>query len=81
MVRLSIVTIIFTVISSAAAVNLTKACQCLYSDGSHCCVLLPQGSCQDECRNAGKGSDKCNADGKYSNVSWFTGVGRTKCVG
>ncbi|KAJ4129039.1 hypothetical protein NW768_007568 [Fusarium equiseti] len=79
MVRLSVLAVIVTAISSAAAINLTKVCQCLYADGSHCCVLLPQGSCQDECRYAGKGDNKCNADGKYSNLSWFTGVGRRKC--
>ncbi|KAL6924056.1 hypothetical protein ACHAP8_011977 [Fusarium lateritium] len=79
MVRLSIFAVVAAVISSAAAASVTRACQCLFQDGSHCCVNLKDGPCDNECRTSGRKGVACNADGKFVEISWFTGVGRTKC--
>ncbi|RBR06244.1 uncharacterized protein FIESC28_11131 [Fusarium coffeatum] len=81
MVRLSVLAIFAAAISTAAAQSPTgQTCQCLYADGSHCCVNFGTEDCQTQCRTSGKDSGKCNADGKWSSVSWFTGLGRTKCT-
>ncbi|EKJ69294.1 hypothetical protein NXS19_012941 [Fusarium pseudograminearum] len=77
MVRLSLFAVLATAIASVTAQ--TSACQCLFQDGSHCCVTLKTQDCQLECMNVGRKGVKCNANGKFSNVSWLTGVGRTKC--
>jgi len=81
MVRIAIFATVLAAISGATALNLTKLCQCLYSDGSHCCVAAaPTGTCQSNCMNSSPGKGKhCNAGGKYSNVSYFTGLGRHPC--
>ncbi|CEI39878.1 hypothetical protein FVEN_g2156 [Fusarium venenatum] len=79
MVRLSVFAIVAAVISSATAASVTRACQCLFSDGSHCCVTLLDAPCNVECQNVGRDGTKCNSGGKNAEISWFTGVGRTKC--
>ncbi|KAF5246307.1 hypothetical protein FAUST_1424 [Fusarium austroamericanum] len=79
MVRLSIFAVLFTAITSVTAIAGAEACQCLFADGSHCCVTIKTEDCQAECMGVGRNGVKCNANGKYSNLSWFTGVGRTKC--
>ncbi|KAL2678410.1 hypothetical protein Neosp_009156 [[Neocosmospora] mangrovei] len=42
-------------------------CQCLYNDGSHCCVQEPGPS--------------CNGGGKNTCVSTWNAHGRKKCYG
>ncbi|OBS18956.1 hypothetical protein FPOA_10680 [Fusarium poae] len=77
MVRLSIFAIAAAVITGVVAD--TRACQCLFQDGSHCCVNLKTGPCDVGCRTSGRKGTACNANGKFVEISWFTGVGRTKC--
>lgn len=40
MVRLSLFAVLVTAITSATAFSVTQACQCLFQDGSHCCVTV-----------------------------------------
>ncbi|KAL6915453.1 hypothetical protein ACHAPO_009864 [Fusarium lateritium] len=67
-------------------------CQCLYSDGSHCCVQeLPSGGeadCNALCANAQQAGPNqfqpgpsCNAGGKNACVSTWNAHGRKKCYG
>ncbi|KAF2853148.1 hypothetical protein T440DRAFT_506015 [Plenodomus tracheiphilus IPT5] len=78
-------------ISEAAGCG-SRQCQCLFKDGSHCCVFganaqTPDTSdCTAVCRGASRllqsGENKpakCNAGGKFSCVSIFTAQGRTPC--
>ncbi|KAH7303160.1 hypothetical protein B0I35DRAFT_485380 [Stachybotrys elegans] len=75
MVRLFILAVIATAISAVAADSpIGTSCQCLYSDGSHCCVAFGVGACRELCS-----ATSCNAGGNWSHVSWFTGLGRHKC--
>ncbi|KAK8067467.1 hypothetical protein PG996_006579 [Apiospora saccharicola] len=81
MVRiLSVVTLLFTTLAVGAQAK--AFCQCLYADGSHCCVddNAPAG-CTEVCRNAVSvdGYRACNAGGKYSDVSAWNSQFRTAC--
>ncbi|GKU06667.1 hypothetical protein FLAG1_09065 [Fusarium langsethiae] len=87
MVRLSILA---TVLAAASSVQAATWCQCLFPDGSHCCVASGAGSCEDKCRNAGKPlpwdggalqprKQLCNAGGKSFGISFITAQGRTQC--
>ncbi|KAF2735690.1 hypothetical protein EJ04DRAFT_511641 [Polyplosphaeria fusca] len=80
MVRVSsIVTILLSV---AVGTQAAAFCQCLYADGSHCCVDDDApGGCTAVCMNAVSvdGNKPCNAGGKYSKVSAWNGQFRTAC--
>ncbi|KAJ1332970.1 hypothetical protein MN608_02960 [Microdochium nivale] len=78
MVRLSVFAIIFAAVSSVAA---DGWCQCLYSDGSHCCVMQYGivKDCTKSCMNAENSDQACNADGKYSDVSSWNAQWRRSC--
>ncbi|RMZ73136.1 hypothetical protein GMOD_00009654 [Pyrenophora seminiperda CCB06] len=77
MVRLSIFAVIFTAVASVAA---DGWCQCLYADGSHCCVTQYgiKKDCVGRCIDNGNSDQQCNAGGKYSDVSaWNAGFRRS----
>ncbi|KAF4456264.1 hypothetical protein F53441_1558 [Fusarium austroafricanum] len=89
MVRLlNIVTVLFT---SFVAAQRCGYCQCLYSDGSHCCVQsAPSGDldCQAACSGAQSAGlnqfepgPSCNAGGKYTCLSAWNAHFRHKCQG
>ncbi|KAF5613027.1 hypothetical protein F25303_14304 [Fusarium sp. NRRL 25303] len=90
MVRLaSIAAILFI---GFAVVEGCTHCQCLYSDGSHCCVMeLNSGAdadCNTLCADAKQAGPNqfepgpsCNAGGKYTCVSTWNAFKRTKCYG
>ncbi|KAL2063986.1 hypothetical protein VTL71DRAFT_4480 [Oculimacula yallundae] len=80
MVRLlTLITVLFASASSVAA----SYCQCLYSDGSHCCVIDNIiGDCTRMCLQASPDSTTagaCNAGGKWSKVSSWNANGRAQC--
>ncbi|EOA90576.1 uncharacterized protein SETTUDRAFT_24722 [Exserohilum turcica Et28A] len=83
MVRIS--TCIALVLSIALGAEASAICQCLFPDGSHCCVITKaQGAaedCTELCRPAERTGDnvKCNADGKWSSVSGWNGQFRAGC--
>ncbi|KAJ4012657.1 hypothetical protein NW752_008370 [Fusarium irregulare] len=81
MVRL--LTTVAVLLSVAMSAQAAAFCQCLYSDGSHCCVdeNTPAG-CTATCENArALFADKpCNAGGKFSNVSPWNAQFRTACA-
>ncbi|KAG9191085.1 hypothetical protein G6011_09173 [Alternaria panax] len=56
-------------------------CQCLYADGSHCCIADNRGGCKSSCLNVKPlFEDKgCNAGGKFSDVSDWNAQWRTAC--
>ncbi|KAF4335212.1 hypothetical protein FBEOM_10956 [Fusarium beomiforme] len=86
---LNIVAILF---AGFAVVQGCVHCQCLYQDGSHCCVQeLPSGAdadCQALCKDAKQAGPNqfqpgpaCNAGGKSDCVSTWNAHFRTKCYG
>ncbi|KAH7066072.1 hypothetical protein BKA63DRAFT_523711 [Paraphoma chrysanthemicola] len=79
MVRLTIVAVIFAAVTSVAA---DGYCQCLFADGSHCCVVEYgiTKACEERCKNNGNYKRKCNAGGKYSDVSSWNAQWRTSCT-
>ncbi|EMD85486.1 hypothetical protein COCC4DRAFT_209590 [Bipolaris maydis ATCC 48331] len=82
MVRIiSIVGFLLTVAAGVQAQG-GSPCQCLFSDGSHCCTRagLSQ-DCADNCRTATRDSDNkaCAANGKYSDVSSWNAQFRASC--
>ncbi|KAH7014482.1 uncharacterized protein B0I36DRAFT_389365 [Microdochium trichocladiopsis] len=78
MVRLSVFAVIFAAVTSVAA---DGYCQCLFSDGSHCCVTQYgiNKNCQERCLNNGSYKHQCNAGGKYSDVSGWNAQFRLSC--
>ncbi|EMD63957.1 hypothetical protein GGP41_002723 [Bipolaris sorokiniana] len=80
MVRLlTIVAMLFAGASSVAA----SYCQCLYPDGSHCCVINNEANdCKRMCMRASGDhttAGECRANGKFSNVSGWNALHRTQC--
>ncbi|KAJ5767257.1 uncharacterized protein N7511_004873 [Penicillium nucicola] len=78
--------------SLAATCSGSKQCQCLFSDGSHCCLYGSNAMTGDDydctrlCSGASRllqGSEntpaKCNAGGSFSCASLITAQGRTPC--
>ncbi|CAI9631303.1 hypothetical protein GT037_003334 [Alternaria burnsii] len=80
MVRIS--TLVGLLVTMAMGAQAGLYCQCLYSDGSHCCVADNNGGCTATCLNAKPvfESKGCNAGGKYSDVSAWNGQWRTGCA-
>ncbi|KAJ5021259.1 hypothetical protein PSV08DRAFT_232577 [Bipolaris maydis] len=90
MVRIiSIVGFLLTVAAGVQAQG-GSPCQCLFSDGSHCCVTYSSSfqtraglsqDCADNCRTATRDSDNkaCAANGKYSDVSSWNAQFRASC--
>ncbi|EMD63958.1 hypothetical protein GGP41_002722 [Bipolaris sorokiniana] len=78
MVRLSIFAVIFATVASVAA---DGYCQCLFPDGSHCCVVAYgiRKACVENCKNNGNSDRMCNAGGKYSDVSSWNAGWRRGC--
>ncbi|KAH7317298.1 hypothetical protein BKA65DRAFT_557498 [Rhexocercosporidium sp. MPI-PUGE-AT-0058] len=76
---LTIVTVLFAGASSVAA----SYCQCLYPDGSHCCVIDNQvNDCTRMCLKASPDpttAAQCNAGGKFSSVSSWNAQHRAQC--
>ncbi|KAF4450517.1 hypothetical protein F53441_6372 [Fusarium austroafricanum] len=70
-------------LSIALGAQAATFCQCLYADGSHCCVdeNAPAG-CTAVCLNARLigNPTPCNAGGKYSKVSAWNAQFRDACV-
>ncbi|RII22788.1 hypothetical protein CUC08_Gglean013227 [Alternaria sp. MG1] len=79
-------------IGQAADCSGARQCQCLFQDGSHCCVYGynaetgDTSDCTAVCSGASRllqsGEDtpaKCNAGGKFSCVGIITAQGRTPC--
>ncbi|KAH7303460.1 hypothetical protein B0I35DRAFT_485153 [Stachybotrys elegans] len=80
-------------LASALTAQAATYCQCLFSDGSHCCVYSDAAignlNCPSVCQGAhradGDASDPfhpgtaCNAGGKYSTVSAWNAQFRTPC--
>ncbi|KAH7317297.1 hypothetical protein BKA65DRAFT_557497 [Rhexocercosporidium sp. MPI-PUGE-AT-0058] len=79
MVRLSIFAVIFAAVASVAADGF---CQCLFADGSHCCVAQYgiKKDCTALCLNNGNSDKKCAAGGKYSDVSSWNAEFRRACT-
>ncbi|KAH6875962.1 hypothetical protein BKA58DRAFT_132338 [Alternaria rosae] len=80
MVRLSAVFGIL--LTMAVGTQASFYCQCLYQDGSHCCVAENNGGCTRSCLNVAplfENDKPCNAGGKSSDVSFFTAQGRHAC--
>ncbi|KXJ94978.1 hypothetical protein Micbo1qcDRAFT_200435 [Microdochium bolleyi] len=80
MVRLlTIATVLFAGASSVAA----SYCQCLYPDGSHCCVIENDvNDCTRMCTRASPDpttASQCNAGGKWSEVSAWNAQSRHQC--
>ncbi|KAJ5326048.1 hypothetical protein N7541_011118 [Penicillium brevicompactum] len=78
--------------SLAATCSGSKQCQCLFSDGSHCCLYGQNAQtgdtydCTTLCSGASRllqsGEDtpaKCNAGGSFACASLITAQGRTPC--
>ncbi|KAJ6111989.1 hypothetical protein N7523_008050 [Penicillium sp. IBT 18751x] len=76
----------------AATCSGSRQCQCLFADGSHCCLYGSNAETGDDydctrlCTGASRllqsGEDtpaKCNAGGSFSCASIFTAQGRTPC--
>ncbi|KAH7303459.1 hypothetical protein B0I35DRAFT_446643 [Stachybotrys elegans] len=79
MVRiLSAITVLLSIAIGAQAQNF---CQCLYSDGSHCCVADNRGGCTESCMNVKPlfADNPCNAGGKWSKVSAWNAQFRRAC--
>ncbi|KAJ1332969.1 hypothetical protein MN608_02959 [Microdochium nivale] len=82
-------------IASAVTAKAAQFCQCLFNDGSHCCVYSDASigdlDCQRWCTNAHRADGAtnprnplevgtaCNAGGKYSTVSGWNAQFRTAC--
>ncbi|KAJ5855333.1 uncharacterized protein N7529_009277 [Penicillium soppii] len=79
-------------LSLAATCSGSRQCQCLFSDGSHCCLYGSNQMTGDDydCTRLCSGASrllqngentprKCNAGGKFSCASLFTAQGRTPC--
>ncbi|KAF4450518.1 hypothetical protein F53441_6373 [Fusarium austroafricanum] len=70
----------------ALGVQASATCQCLFSDGSHCCVYSsvngPSEDCTQACSGARRGKDNvaCNAGGKWSGVSAWNAQWREGCA-
>ncbi|CAJ0545149.1 Ff.00g086220.m01.CDS01 [Fusarium sp. VM40] len=76
----------FSIIALFAAVVSVTAdgvCQCLYKDGSHCCVVeygLRKDRCTSLCLNNGpSGKPNCNANGAHTYASEWHGGWRLSC--
>ncbi|OJJ29872.1 hypothetical protein ASPWEDRAFT_46635 [Aspergillus wentii DTO 134E9] len=78
--------------SLAATCSGSRQCECLFSDGSHCCLYGMNAETGDDydctklCSGASRilqGNEntptKCNAGGAFSCASIFTSQGRTPC--
>ncbi|KAF4456266.1 hypothetical protein F53441_1560 [Fusarium austroafricanum] len=93
MVRiLSLATVL---LASAFAAEAAQFCQCLFQDGSHCCVYsdpeIGDLNCQNACRGAHRADGvtnpnnplevgtACNADGNYKTVSGWNAQFRDPC--
>ncbi|KAF4335211.1 hypothetical protein FBEOM_10955 [Fusarium beomiforme] len=76
----SIIAVLFVAVSSVAA---DGYCQCLYPDGSHCCVTfygLNKDRCTELCMNTGPLDEpNCNAGGKHTFASSWNGGWRRGC--
>lgn len=82
MVRL--LTLALSVLAMAVAAQACDNCQCLFSDGSHCCVVeANDGDCARVCGSAQRGKDDkpCSANGDYVCISYITLMGRMSCSG
>ncbi|CAN9277928.1 unnamed protein product [Alternaria alternata] len=79
MVRLSIFAVIFAAVTAVAA---DGYCQCLFADGSHCCVTQYgiRKDCTARCIDNGNSDKKCNAGGKYSDVGGWHAQWRRSCT-
>ncbi|EMD93168.1 hypothetical protein COCC4DRAFT_179270 [Bipolaris maydis ATCC 48331] len=81
-------------IASAITTQAAQWCQCLFQDGSHCCVYsdpqIGNLDCQRWCINAHRADGAtnpdplevgtpCNSNGKYSTVSGWNAQYRTPC--
>ncbi|KAK8086418.1 hypothetical protein PG994_001392 [Apiospora phragmitis] len=80
-------------LASAFTAQAAQFCQCLFNDGSHCCVYsdpeIGNLDCRGVCTNAHRadGVDNhnltpgtaCNAGGKYDTVSGWNAQFRTSC--
>ncbi|KAF1934935.1 hypothetical protein EJ02DRAFT_439560 [Clathrospora elynae] len=73
------------VLAIALGAQAAHNCQCLFSDGSHCCATSsaygPGESCQTVCNGAVRSSDQkaCSAGGKWSSVSGWNSQFRAGC--
>ncbi|KAF2735689.1 hypothetical protein EJ04DRAFT_551853 [Polyplosphaeria fusca] len=72
-----ILSVAAVLLAAVANVNAAAACQCLFNDGSHCCVQvfcqMQHGQsldCTAACTGAVRNSDQtpCNAGGKNSGI-------------
>ncbi|KAF1934934.1 hypothetical protein EJ02DRAFT_460807 [Clathrospora elynae] len=79
MVRIS--SVVGLLLTLAVGAQAGSYCQCLYSNGSHCCVDDNVGGCTNTCMNAVPvfKDAGCNAGGKNSQVSVFNAQFRTGC--
>ncbi|KAM0243971.1 hypothetical protein ACHAP5_006734 [Fusarium lateritium] len=82
-------------LASALSAQAAQYCQCLFEDGSHCCVYSDAKIGNLNCPNACAGAHRadgatnpnnpleagtaCNAGGKYTTVSAFNAQFRTSC--
>ncbi|KAJ4138479.1 hypothetical protein NW768_002314 [Fusarium equiseti] len=73
-------------LTAALGVQAAATCQCLFQDGSNCCVYSDTRggaeSCDNVCRGARRVTDNaaCNANGKWSSVSAWNAQWRTGCA-
>ncbi|KAH7317296.1 hypothetical protein BKA65DRAFT_410993 [Rhexocercosporidium sp. MPI-PUGE-AT-0058] len=82
-------------LASAITAQAAQYCQCLFSNGSHCCLYSDPSignlDCQRWCTNAHRADGTtnrnnplevgtaCNAGGKYATAGAITAQGRTPC--
>ncbi|KAL2678409.1 hypothetical protein Neosp_009155 [[Neocosmospora] mangrovei] len=82
-------------LASAFTAEAAQYCQCLFQDGSHCCVYSDAKIGNLNCPNACSGAHRadghtnpnnpleagtaCNANGKYVSIGAITALGRTPC--
>lgn len=79
-----IVSLALTTLAMAFVAQACTQCQCLFSDGSHCCVVESNsGDCATTCKTMTRGKDDkpCNANGDYVCISYLTSLGRMSCSG
>ncbi|KAK8102154.1 hypothetical protein PG984_015300 [Apiospora sp. TS-2023a] len=80
-----IVSALTLLLATALGAQAAATCQCLFNDGSHCCVVSDaRGAAQDctsACRGAVRNKDQvaCNAGGKWSSVSAWNAQWREGC--
>lgn len=82
MVRIT--SLALSLLAMAFAAQACSNCQCLFEDGSHCCVVEPSdGDCTRVCSTALRGKDDkpCSAGGKYVCIGAITALGRMSCSG